>query len=65
MGELLHDEFFGLFEAMSAIEMMDPKMDAGMLCNRGLKKAKSFGQASQVCAFSKERKYDMQKVFLF
>ena len=34
LGELLHDEMFGLFEAMSAIEMMDPKMDAGMLCNR-------------------------------
>lgn len=30
LGELLHDELFGLFEAMSAIEMMDPKMDAGM-----------------------------------
>ncbi len=30
LGELLHDETFGLFEAMSAIEMMDPKMDAGM-----------------------------------
>ena len=25
---------FGLFEAMSAIEMMDPKMDAGMVCNQ-------------------------------
>jgi len=25
---------FGLFEAMSAIELMDPKMDAGMKCNR-------------------------------
>ena len=25
---------FSLFEAMSAIEMMDPKMDAGMACNR-------------------------------
>jgi hypothetical protein len=30
LGELLHDDMFGLFEAMSAIEMMDPKMDAGM-----------------------------------
>ena len=30
----MHDEMFGLFEAMSAIEMMDPKMDAGMMCNR-------------------------------
>uniref|UniRef100_T1JZA6 Protein MAK10 homolog n=1 Tax=Tetranychus urticae TaxID=32264 RepID=T1JZA6_TETUR len=28
---------FGLFEAMSAIEMMDPKMDAGMVCNRDRK----------------------------
>ncbi|XP_022908455.1 N-alpha-acetyltransferase 35, NatC auxiliary subunit [Onthophagus taurus] len=45
LGELLHDNLFGLFEAMSAIEMMDPKMDAGMLCNRGTKKAKSFDQA--------------------
>ncbi|CAH1797590.1 unnamed protein product [Owenia fusiformis] len=34
LGELLHDNSFGLFEAMSAIEMMDPKMDAGMVCNQ-------------------------------
>ncbi len=34
LGELLHDDMFGLFEAMSAIELMDPKMDAGMKCNR-------------------------------
>ena len=34
LGELLHDDMFGLFEAMSAIELMDPKMDAGMQCNR-------------------------------
>ncbi|XP_069688457.1 N-alpha-acetyltransferase 35, NatC auxiliary subunit isoform X3 [Periplaneta americana] len=45
LGELLHDELFGLFEAMSAIEMMDPKMDAGMLCNRGNKAALNFDQA--------------------
>lgn len=45
LGELLHDEMFGLFEAMSAIEMMDPKMDAGMLRNRGTRKVKSFDQA--------------------
>ncbi|ELT98724.1 hypothetical protein CAPTEDRAFT_112621 [Capitella teleta] len=38
LGELLHDPEFGLFEAMSAIEMMDPKMDAGMLCNQAKKK---------------------------
>lgn len=30
VGELQHVFLFGLFEAMSAIEMMDPKMDAGM-----------------------------------
>lgn len=30
LGELMHNNLFGLFEAMSAIEMMDPKMDAGM-----------------------------------
>ncbi|XP_063981610.1 N-alpha-acetyltransferase 35, NatC auxiliary subunit [Diachasmimorpha longicaudata] len=45
LGELLHDELFGLFEAMSAIEMMDPKMDAGMLCNRGSNKPYTFAQA--------------------
>lgn len=44
LGELLHDEMFGLFDAMSAIEMMDPKMDAGMACNRK-KKILSFEQA--------------------
>lgn len=35
LGELIHHQkLFGLFEAMSAIEMMDPKMDAGMCCNK-------------------------------
>ncbi|KAI8438264.1 hypothetical protein MSG28_010859, partial [Choristoneura fumiferana] len=48
LGELLHDgHLFGLFEAMSAIEMMDPKMDAGMLCNRGVSKPLNFQQAVQ------------------
>lgn len=37
LGELVHHQkLFGLFEAMSAIEMMDPKMDAGMCCNKNL-----------------------------
>lgn len=31
LNELLHYELFGLFEAMSAIEMMDKKMDIGMV----------------------------------
>jgi N-alpha-acetyltransferase 35, NatC auxiliary subunit len=49
LGELLHDgHLFGLFEAMSAIEMMDPKMDAGMLCNRGNPKPLNFQQAVTV-----------------
>jgi len=34
LGQLLHDDMFGLFEGMSAVEMMDPKMDAGMICNQ-------------------------------
>ncbi|XP_056645128.1 N-alpha-acetyltransferase 35, NatC auxiliary subunit [Diorhabda carinulata] len=47
LGQLLHDDLFGLFDAMTAIEMMDPKMDAGMLCNRGIRKIVSFDQAVQ------------------
>jgi len=47
LGELFHDSSFGLFEAMSAIEMMDPKMDAGM-CNRDLPPPKSFNDLVEV-----------------
>lgn len=47
LGELLHDHLFGLFEAMSAIEMMDPKMDAGM-CNRDYKSTKTFDELVEV-----------------
>ncbi|XP_074992065.1 N-alpha-acetyltransferase 35, NatC auxiliary subunit-like [Calonectris borealis] len=46
--ELLHDKLFGLFEAMSAIEMMDPKMDAGMLGNQVSRKVLNFEQAIKV-----------------
>ena len=46
LGELVHDNLFGLFEAMSAIEIMDPKMDAGMVCNRK-RKALQFTEAVQ------------------
>ena len=45
LGELLHDDLFGLFEAMSAIEMMDPKMDAGMRCNRQERRPRNFKAA--------------------
>lgn len=48
MGELLHDPSFGLFEAMSAIEMMDPKMDAGMICNKGKRTIMNFDQSVEV-----------------
>ncbi|KAL5004056.1 hypothetical protein ScPMuIL_017512 [Solemya velum] len=47
LGELLHDQSFGLFEAMSAIEMMDPKMDAGMMCNQIKRKVLSLEQATE------------------
>ena len=39
---------FGLFEAMSAIEMMDPKMDAGMMCNQIQRKVLTFDSALEV-----------------
>ena len=39
---------FGLFDAMSAIEMMDPKMDVGMLCNSSQRQIRSFQQAVEV-----------------
>ena len=32
VGQMVHDETFNLLEAMSALELMDPKMDAG--CNQ-------------------------------
>lgn len=47
LGELLHDDTFGLFEAMSAIEMMDPKMDAGV-CNGESSTPKSFEELVEV-----------------
>lgn len=45
LGELVHDSNFGLFEGMSAIEMMDPKMDAGMMCNQTKRKVLSLQQS--------------------
>uniref|UniRef100_A0A6G1SFX0 Protein MAK10 homolog n=1 Tax=Aceria tosichella TaxID=561515 RepID=A0A6G1SFX0_9ACAR len=34
LGELMKNEQFTLLEAMSAIELMDPKMDSGMIFNK-------------------------------
>ncbi|KAL9921495.1 N-alpha-acetyltransferase 35, NatC auxiliary subunit homolog isoform X1 [Glossina fuscipes] len=45
LGELAQDMLFGLFEAMSAIEMMDPKMDVGMGYNRNDTKPHTFETA--------------------
>uniref|UniRef100_H2ZHX8 N-alpha-acetyltransferase 35, NatC auxiliary subunit n=2 Tax=Ciona savignyi TaxID=51511 RepID=H2ZHX8_CIOSA len=42
LGELVHESNFGLYEAMSAIEMMDPKMDAGMAGGRSKRQVPSF-----------------------
>ncbi|XP_053405929.1 N-alpha-acetyltransferase 35, NatC auxiliary subunit-like isoform X2 [Mercenaria mercenaria] len=47
LGELLHDSSFGLFEAMSAIEMMDVKMDAGMMCNQIKREVRNLQQSVQ------------------
>ena len=44
IGELVQVEYFLLFEAMTAIELMDPKMDVGMMCNRK-KKILNFEQS--------------------
>jgi Mak10 subunit, NatC N(alpha)-terminal acetyltransferase len=49
LGELLHYEMFGLFEAMSAIEMMDKKMDIGMIDGKEKNTPLTFEVAVQVC----------------
>lgn len=36
-GELVHDASFTLYDAMSAFEMMDPKMDSGMISMQSFK----------------------------
>lgn len=48
LGELAQDVYFGLFEAMSAIEMMDPKMDVGMGYNRHEPPPHTFQSAAEV-----------------
>jgi len=34
---------------MSAIEMMDPKMDAGMMCNQTKRKVLNLQQSIELC----------------
>lgn len=45
LGELLKSEHLTLFEAMSAIELMDPKMDSGMVLKKTNRKILTFEQA--------------------
>lgn len=47
---------------MSAIEMMDPKMDAGMMCNQIQRKVLNFEQAVGVSMLN-NIKQDCQKDF--
>lgn len=45
LGELLKSERFTLLEAMSAIELMDPKMDSGMLLTKSKRKIMNLEQS--------------------
>lgn len=56
LGELLHYEMFGLFEAMSAIEMMDKKMDIGMIEEKEKNTPLTFEVAVEVCSKVKSEK---------
>ncbi len=47
IGQLVHDDSFSLFDAMSALELMDPKMDAGMLRHKK-REVLDFEMAKQV-----------------
>ncbi|CAG8515287.1 6352_t:CDS:10 [Paraglomus occultum] len=38
LGQLVHLESFGLYDAMSSIEIMDPKMDSGMIFESDINK---------------------------
>ncbi|XP_031483391.1 uncharacterized protein LOC116252912 isoform X2 [Nymphaea colorata] len=59
-GELIHGENFSLFAAMSALEIMDPKMDSGMeTCGyRSIEEAIDCGAAP--IPFSSDRTVDIQ-----
>jgi hypothetical protein len=45
LGELIKNEQFTLFEAMSAIELMDPKMDSGMIMKKTNRSILTFEQS--------------------
>ncbi|XP_050387946.1 uncharacterized protein LOC126804753 [Argentina anserina] len=45
LGELLKSDHFTLLEAMSAIELMDPKMDSGMILKKCNRKILNFDQS--------------------
>jgi hypothetical protein len=50
-GELIHDARYSLYESMTIIELMDPKMDMGMAGARNLSAVACFGEA-MVVSFS-------------
>lgn len=45
LGELLKTQYFSLLEAMSAIELMDPKMDSGMRLKKCSRKILTFDES--------------------
>lgn len=64
LGELLHYEMFGLFEAMSAIEMMDKKMDIGMIEEKEKNTPLTFEVAVEVRRKSRNRRWLIKPEFL-
>ena len=65
LGELLHFEMFGLFEAMSAIEMMDKKMDIGMVDGSEKNIPLTFDVAVEVWKNFKLKKNSYWNFFIF
>jgi Mak10 subunit, NatC N(alpha)-terminal acetyltransferase len=66
LGELLHYEMFGLFEAMSAIEMMDKKMDIGMIDGKEKNIPLTFEVAVQVALLTNSYwNFSLKKSFNF
>lgn len=59
-GEFIHGENFSLFAAMSALEIMDPKMDSGME-NRGYRSVEeAIENGAAPIPFSSDRTVDVQ-----
>ncbi len=48
LGQLVREEHFSLYDAMTAIELMDPKMDSGMDFAQSSKRIGSLNEAVKV-----------------